>query len=142
LLDEAKVAYEEAGEEDGVLDTEARIAEALLSGGDAERALVRASTAVVRCRKSESGTYVMPVLLRVIGCAHLLTGRLETGGKALEAGLGLAEALGAEFEIALSLDAIATLEQVAGGDGGTTVRRDELFARLGILDSPRPVIGC
>jgi tetratricopeptide (TPR) repeat protein len=140
LLEEARSAYAEAGEDDGVLDTEARVAEALLLGGDAERSLARASTALARCVNSSAGMYVEPFLTRVIGCAHLLTGRLEAGRTALDESLEASEALEAEYELALTLDAIAALQAVTGGDGIAKWRRDELFTRLGIQTSTTPVI--
>jgi tetratricopeptide (TPR) repeat protein len=152
LLEEAKAGYAEAGEQGGVLDTEARVAEALLAVGDAERALASAAQTLRRCRKSESGAYVLegnatsggilpePFLLRVIGCAHLLTGRLAAGRKALDESLSLAETLDAPYELALTLDAVAGLERVAGGDGSASQRRDELFAQLGIVANPAPKV--
>lgn len=136
LLGEARAGFQEAGEEDGVLDTDARIAEAILAGGDGERALANASATLVRCRESEGGTYVVPALLRVIGCAHLLAGRLETGRRMLDESLAAAEAVAADYEVALTLDAIADLERVAGGNGSAAERRDELFTRLGIVSRP------
>jgi predicted ATPase/class 3 adenylate cyclase len=140
LLEQASASYAEAGEEDGVLDTEARAAEALLLGGDAERALTNATRTLLRCKRSESGVYVLPFLLRVIGCAHLLAGRLETGREVLHESLSTAEALSAEYELALSLDAVAGLERVVGGDGAAARRRDDLFAQLGIVVNPAPKV--
>jgi hypothetical protein len=80
------------------------------------------------------------VLLRAVGLAHLLAGRLEPGCDALRRSVAAAEAVGSNYDVAVALDALAHAETLAGAEDGVAARRDRLFERLGIVSTPPPRI--
>lgn len=139
-LRDARAIFAELGEEAAALDVDARIAEALVLGGDAERAGALARRALGRAEDADAGPLSAPVLLRVLGLAHLLAGRLEPGREALRRSVAAAEAIRSNYDVAVALDALAHAERLAGADGAAAARRDALFERLGIVSTPLPRI--
>ena len=139
-LGDARSVFAEIGEESAVIDVDARIAEALVLGGDAGQGAALASAALREADGVEGGSVVAPVLLRVLGLAHLVAGRHETGRETLRRSVAAAEAVQSNYDVAVALDALAGAEREGGGDDAVTARRDELFARLGIVSTPMPAI--
>jgi tetratricopeptide (TPR) repeat protein len=139
-LRDARAIFAELGEDGGVFDADGRIAEALVLGGDAERASALAGATLTRAEESDAGSLAVPVLLRAIGLAHLLAGRLQPGCDALRRSVAAAEAVGSNYDVAVALDALAHAETLAGAEDGVAARRDQLFDRLGIVSTPLPRI--
>jgi hypothetical protein len=76
-------------------------------------------------------------LLRVRGCALMQLGRMTEARAALDESLSEARARGAEYEVALALDALVVLGRLAG-DETTTLdeERTTIFERLGVVATP------
>jgi tetratricopeptide (TPR) repeat protein len=140
-LRDARALFAELGEEAAAQELDARIAEALVLGGDAERATALARPALERATSTDAGSLIVPVLERVIGLAHLVAGRLVPARAALERSVAAAETVGSNYDVALALDALAHAGRALGPDLGVVARREELFARLGIISTPLPPIG-
>jgi tetratricopeptide (TPR) repeat protein len=132
-LGDARSLFAEIGEESAVIDADARIAEALVLGGDADGAAELAERALRETDGVEGGSVVAPVLLRVLGLAHLVAGRVEAGRETLQRSVDAAEAVQSNYDVALALDALSR-----GGDDAVAARRDDLFTRLGIVSTPLP----
>jgi class 3 adenylate cyclase/tetratricopeptide (TPR) repeat protein len=139
-LRDARAIFAELGEDGGTFDVDGRIAEALVLGGDAERASALALSTLPRAEGSDAGSLAVPVLLRALGLAHLLAGRLEPGCDALRRSVAAAEAVGSNYDVAVALDALVHAERLAGAEDGVAARRDQLFDRLGIVSTPLPRI--
>jgi class 3 adenylate cyclase/tetratricopeptide (TPR) repeat protein len=137
LLTEAWNQYERDGNQSELLASDARIAECLVAEGRAEPALELAERALARARTSESVYALVPMLERTRGWALILLGRLDEADEALTASLEEAEAKGAEYERALTLDALAALHSQQGLRWTRAVKdRDAIFHRLGIANPP------
>jgi hypothetical protein len=78
------------------------------------------------------------MLERVRGLALLGEGRLEAARERLDESLGLGRRLGAEYEVALTLDALVRLERVEGGSNGgaEAAEAHEILERLGVIALP------
>ena len=139
-LRDARATFAELGEDGATFDVDARIAEALALGGDAERAWTVARSALARAEASDAGSLGLPVLLRALGLAHLLAGRLDAGCEALRRSVAAAEEVRSRYDVAVALDALAHAERLTGPSDGVAARRDELFALLGIVSTPPPPI--
>ncbi len=137
LHEEAREEYERAGESSEVLVTEARMAELLVLEGSAEDALDRAGRTLARSPASDGIFPLGPTLHRMRGLALLQLGRLEEARAALDESLESARNAGADYEVALALDARAVLGRLAGESAETAEReRDAIFARLGVVATP------
>jgi class 3 adenylate cyclase/tetratricopeptide (TPR) repeat protein len=133
LLDEARGHYERAGARAELIGTDARIVECLVLAGDAEEALALAQSTLARAG-TVAGTFLAIAMLeRLRGRALTALGRLDEARAALETSLEEARAKGADYEIALGLDALIALERRAGP--ATKLFEEELqaiCARLGV----------
>ena len=137
LHEEAREEYERAGESSEVLVTEARMAELLVLEGSAEDALDRAGRTLARSPASDGIFPLGPTLHRMRGLALLQLGRREEARAALDESLESARNAGADYEVALALDARAVLGRLAGESAETAEReRDAIFARLGVVATP------
>ena len=119
-----------------VVETEGRLAEVALARGDATAALALAQEAL---EHADDATGVVRVMLdRLCGLALLAAGDLDGAGRHLAASLGAARALGAEFEAALTLKALAEHSRRRGGDDSAELEReaDAIFERLGVVETP------
>ncbi|HLX20281.1 MAG TPA: tetratricopeptide repeat protein [Gaiellaceae bacterium] len=138
LLTEALHQHSLDGDHEEELETEARIAEALLFRGEApEEALALAERTLDRARSYEGIFALIPTLQRVRGLALMELGRLAEASDALTEALARARDCAAEYEIALVLDALAALAGSRGGE--TTVierERDEILGRLKVVRIP------
>src|SRR5262249_20771766 len=137
LLDEAHVEYELAGEPSEVLWTEARLAEFLVVEGSAEDALQSAERTLERAPDSDGIFPLRPTLHRMRGIALLQLGRLDEARAALDESIESARKAGAEYEVALALDALAALGRLEGRDTETVEReRNAILTRLGVVATP------
>jgi tetratricopeptide (TPR) repeat protein len=136
LLGEAREEYTRSGLGE-LFATEAWFAECLMLEGDAEAALALSEDALERGR-SLTGTFdVMAMLQRVRGCSLLQLGRLEEANAVLITALDEAREREADYELALALDALATLARVTGEETAELEReRDAILSRLGVVSIP------
>src|SRR5262249_49144890 len=133
LLGEAHEEYERAGEASEVLVTEARQAELLVFEGASADALDRAERMLVGLQAFEGIFPLGPTLHHVRGLALLQLGRFDESRAALDESLASARKAGADYELALALDALAALTRLDGENPETAEReRDAIFARLGV----------
>jgi class 3 adenylate cyclase/tetratricopeptide (TPR) repeat protein len=134
LLGDAGRIFGEMGERGGLVLVQARTAEAYLLGEQWENAVRVATDTLDSDRSGEADALVRPILLRVAGEAHARLGRDAVARGMLEDAVSAAEAADYRYEVALSLDAIARM----GEDATVRVRRDALFAELGLDWSGHP----
>jgi class 3 adenylate cyclase/tetratricopeptide (TPR) repeat protein len=136
-LREASAIFAEIGEDSAGLDVEARIAEALVLGGEGPAGEALANATALRAEATDAGSLVTPVLLRTLGLADLVAGRIGQGCDALRRSVAAAEEAGSIYDVAVGLDALVHAERSETNEG-VVARRDELFAQLGIVSTPLP----
>jgi class 3 adenylate cyclase/tetratricopeptide (TPR) repeat protein len=124
-----------AGEAE-LVDTDARIAEALVLQGLCEDAVELAS-ACLRRTAVGGGASQDPLLHRVRGYAHFQWGDGDSALADFEESLRRGRERHARYEVALTLDAIARAAERRGGcDPASRREADELFASLGVVFVP------
>ena len=138
LLDRAITEAEAVGRMHEALEGRARKAEALLVAGRLEEALALADGTLDSAR-SLGGAPQSPLLHRVRAVAFFRMGRLPEAGEAFEVSLQAAEERSADYEVALSQTARATMLRRTGA--GDTAQELEISAaailnRLGVVSLP------
>jgi tetratricopeptide (TPR) repeat protein len=124
-----------AGEAE-LVDTDARIAEALVLQGRCEDAVELASACLQRTAVG-GGASQDPLLHRVRGYAHFQRGDGDSALADFEESLRRARERHARYEVALTLDAIARAAERRGArDLASRREADELFASLGVVFVP------
>ncbi len=137
LLAEAHDEFERAGESNEVLVTEARVAELLVFERSAADALDLAERTLARSPAFEGIFPLGPTLHRVRGLALLQLSRVDEARAALAESVESARSAGADYEVALGLDSLATLGRLDGESPEAVEReRDAIFARLGVVATP------
>jgi class 3 adenylate cyclase/tetratricopeptide (TPR) repeat protein len=134
LFDEAEAELAAIGSDSFVLETGMRRAEALVQEGRSDEAWSVARTVVERSRDAGELPPREASLERVLGLARLQLGDAAGGATHLNASLEAARALEAEFEIALTLRAIAACS--SGGAVTLRAESDEILERLGVVRVP------
>jgi class 3 adenylate cyclase/tetratricopeptide (TPR) repeat protein len=124
-----------AGEAE-LVDTDARIAEALVLQGRCEDAVELASACLQRTAVG-GGASQDPLLHRVRGYAHFQRGDGDSALADFEESMRRARERHARYEVALTLDAIARAAERRGArDLASRREADELFASLGVVFVP------
>jgi class 3 adenylate cyclase/tetratricopeptide (TPR) repeat protein len=137
LLVEAHDEYERAGESSEVLVSDARLAELLVLEGAAADALKHAERTLERSPASDGIFPLGPTLQRLRGLALLQLGRLDEARTAVTESLESGRSTGADYEVALALDALAMLVRLDGESPETVEReRDAILSRLGVVATP------
>lgn len=139
LLKEARERFEAIGMQSEIVETDARIAECLLLQAAGEEALALASETVHRAESLGGVSVHAPVLHRIRGSALMQTGRLEEARQALEESLKVGLSRRADYEVALTMSAMAELSELRGDppDPGFELERLEILKRLGVDFVPR-----
>jgi class 3 adenylate cyclase/tetratricopeptide (TPR) repeat protein len=134
LLAEAHDEFGRAGEPGEVLVTEARMAESLVLEGSAADALDRVEQTLAQLPSYEGIFPLEPTLQRVRGHALLQLGRVDEARAAVAESLDGARSAGADYEVALALDALAQLDS----ENAEAVERERnaIFSRLGVVATP------
>ncbi len=137
LLAEARDAFAEVGAKEDVLRADARVAECLVLMGDADAALALATEALERGSTGEGGMTIS-LLSRVRGYAIAQRKQLEEAKLAFERSLESARARGDDYEVALSLVALARLPTLEDQPVSPEPTREagEILARLGVIAVP------
>jgi len=139
LLNEALRGFHEIGAKSFVLETEARIAENLILRGHHAAALRRATDTLQRAVEMSGTTVVQAMLQRLRGYALLQAGDSDAAQRCLEEGLRLGRSAGAEYEVALTLEALADSARVAGRASSSDhlAEARSILHRLGVVSTPR-----
>ena len=114
LFEESLAESEGVGGQVEALDTSARMAECMLLSGDADAARSLAEQALERSRALGGVAAQTPLLHRVRGVALLRAGDDTSAAAALEQSLEAGRARGADYEVALTLEALAELDEHTG----------------------------
>lgn len=133
LLNEALAGFRTIGAGSFVLETEARLAERHLFAGDhaAALAVIAATTAQA---ESDANVTLKAMIHRVRGYALMQARQFDEAQAALDESLRLGRSVGADYEVALTLQAGASLAQATGRS--TSAYLDEavpIFSRLGVV---------
>ena len=138
LFEEARAESLDVGASAEALETEGRIAECYMLKGDGHWALTYAEEALERARTLGGLAAQSPMLHRIKGYAHMQLGELAAAREALTQSLEDGRARQANFEVALSLRALAELERledsVAPDDA--IIESQGILARLGVVSVP------
>lgn len=137
LLEEAAATFGRMGAEGYVDETRARIAECLALAGRAGDAGKVARETLVRVRKEAEQSILAAQLERTLAWVALLDGEVAGAAHHVSASLREARALGAAFELALTLDTAAALP----GREPAEVARDRaeaaaILGGLGVVSVP------
>jgi class 3 adenylate cyclase/tetratricopeptide (TPR) repeat protein len=138
LLETARTEFEFVGAHGDALEVDARVAECLLFTGEAARALASASELSAKV-KAEGGVSVLtPHLERVRGYALTQLGELREAREAFERSLSSARTLGADHEIALTLQASIRLGDLDGEPAPPRALEESgaILDRLGVIAVP------
>jgi tetratricopeptide (TPR) repeat protein len=120
-------------------ETEARLAEAALLAGHYEDAFDTARATLEQAAPGDVGPHLRAWLERLRGWALLSAGDADGARAFLNEALRIARDVGADYEAALTLAVLASLERWAGDAAGAATLAAEaevLFARLGVVATP------
>ena len=123
--------------ESEIVDTDARIAEALVFQARSEDAIELATGCLERTA-AHGGATQDPMLYRIRGYAHAQLGDAATALADLDQSLQAGRSRSARYEVALTLDALARISEAADGayDDGARTEADELLASLAVVYVP------
>lgn len=132
LLQEALIGFRELGDGQNAALTEARIAESRIFAGQPEAGLTLANRIL-----ASDPPGLGPLLHRIIGYAHAQAGKLDESRKSLEESLRLAREAGERYEMALSLDALASVSRLRGDDPSPyEAESRKILDQLGVASIP------
>jgi tetratricopeptide (TPR) repeat protein len=137
-LEQAKALLLEIGEERAAVEIDARIAENLVLRGDTTAAAALIDDTVRRLEKLGGWATVATMLSRLRAYALAQHGELEAAREASHEALMIGREGGATYEIALTLEAMARIDELRG-DVGLREHTDEareLFDLLGVVRTP------
>jgi class 3 adenylate cyclase/tetratricopeptide (TPR) repeat protein len=139
LLAEALGGFRDIGAESFVLETEARIAEGCIFAGDSAAALRLASSALGRAAERGGTNVLQAALQRLRGYALLQATDPEAAQRCFQESLRLGRSAGADYEVALTLEALARLARIAGGGSPDDYLAESqaILTRLGVVSTPR-----
>jgi len=136
LLQTAVEGFREIGAGSFVLEAEARLAECSLLAGNHVEALRQASEALARSLAGGSAV-LQAMLYRLRGYALLHALDARGAEESFEESLRCAERAGAEYELALTLDARARLTAIRGGSPEEDEERSRaIVERLEVISTP------
>ena len=136
LYEAAREQFRAMVSEAELVDTDARIAEALAFQRRSSEAVELASAALERTA-ARGGATQDPMLYRIRGYAHAQLDALAEARADLERSLDAGRTRNARYEIALTLDAIARVAELEGiADAARRAEADELLGALGVVQVP------
>ena len=146
LLAEAHAIFTAADDEVELLLADTSLVECQVLEGRSDAALELCADALRRFEQSSGVSILGAMLYRWRGWAHLQLGDLAAAQAALEQSLAIARAEGenlgmrnADYEIALTLDALAQLRELGGETADElAAERDAILARLTVVEISRP----
>jgi class 3 adenylate cyclase/tetratricopeptide (TPR) repeat protein len=142
LYDAAREQFRAMVSEAELVDTDARIAEALAFQGRSQDALELVASALERT-SARGGATQDPMLHRIRGYAHAQMGSQAEAQDDLRRSLEAGRGRNARYEIALTLDAMARVAELEGvADAAVRAEADELLTALGVVLVPTvPLVG-
>jgi tetratricopeptide (TPR) repeat protein len=143
LLTEALELWRAIGSAASEIETEAKLAEAMLFDGDHLEALGLLHPALERERHVAVVPWLRALLRRLAGSALVLAGDRDAGLAAVHEAIDISRANHAQFELAMGLDTLARLDPADPAAAPARREADELFARLGVISLalvPLPVL--
>ena len=146
LYDEALQGFLAKQAEAEVLETQARMAEALLLAGRPSEALATVDR-TLRDVENLGGLAVLRAMLHRLRGYALMSAELDEARRALEETLRLARSVNADYEVSQTLLALAGLAQIEGDPQAEEAFRgeaQEILDRLGVVrlaEIPLPVAG-
>jgi tetratricopeptide (TPR) repeat protein len=135
----ARSEYAAAGLDADARETDGRLADSLVLEGRSEEALALADATLHASMQEDEDPPDAALLQRVRGYALLQRGDTDAASDALDASLASARARDAEYEVALTLVAQATLAKAGGAaERATALERESavLLERLGVRSLP------
>jgi len=136
LYEAAREHFRDGSGESELLDTDARIAEALMFQGRSDEAIEMTSELLGRAG-SRGGTLQDALLYRVRAYATAQRGEWAEAQLDLDRSLDAARERNARYEVALTLDAIARVAEARGvADDGARREADEIFRSLDVIHVP------
>ena len=132
LLEAALEQFRELSAMAYATDTEARLAELEALRGQPEAAVLRAQAPLTTARASGGSAPLEALLHRVIGMAHVQLGEPAAARDAFDASLEIARTADAAYEVALTLQERALLNE--SEEDAAEAR--EIFTRLGVEMGP------
>ena len=134
LLDEARRSFLALGNPAWAAEATARIAEAHVIAGEHREALEAATAALAEAKVTGAPPVLEAMVERLIGYALVQSRRRDEAIPHLARSVQLARELGAEFEIALTLKALADCGLAAAERARES---EEILTRLGVVAVPR-----
>jgi tetratricopeptide (TPR) repeat protein len=146
LLAEARELFSEEGDEVEALAADVWRVESLVHQGSSTAALELADDALERTKSTPGVAILAAMLHRLRGWAFMQLRDLERAGAAFDESLSLARIEGenigmrsADYEVALTLDALGRLGEMVGGPIEDLEReRDAIVAKLAVMQLQRP----
>ncbi len=142
LLTAARATFSAVGLASKVLEVDVWLAEATLRDGRAEEVIEQLTDLLARCEALGSTEHV-PTIRRLNGYAAASAGRLIDAWAELDLSLDSARRVGAEYEVALTLEAMAVVAELGGSATapGADAERRGILAALDVRATPPPPIG-
>ncbi len=144
-FDDAGEAFRSAGEMFQAIgstyqlhELDAWVAEGLVRRGEPRAALSQAVAGLERATQLGDLPIRLPMLHRVIGAAHLASGRENDARRSLLKSLELARLRGADYDVALAIGELAELDATHGiiTDPSALAEASRILGRLGVKDAP------
>jgi class 3 adenylate cyclase/tetratricopeptide (TPR) repeat protein len=137
MFDDALGMYAEMGDDAEALEVEARVAECLMLQGSLDDALTATEASLKRAQTIGGLPPQLPLLHRVRGWALLQAGRTDEARRAFEDALGFARLRQADYEIGLTLHALAELGRLTSArDLDAEEQSRDILGRLGVVSVP------
>jgi tetratricopeptide (TPR) repeat protein len=158
LFEAAQAEAQHVGGHAEVVEVASRLADCLFASGRTEEALTLAESSLLRSKAQGGVAPQVALLQRVRGLALWHRGEWAAAGEALHLSLDAARNRSADYEVALTLDAMVawradgaeederadgTDERAGGAEGGQADQiarwgeeRDAIFERLGVVSVP------
>ena len=134
LYEHSRAEFRAVGDRTSVVEVDAKIAECYLWRGEPERALRQVAGAVP---STEGMGVLTPMLRRVEGLALLDLRDLDGARAALEESLRVARARNAQYEVGLTLGALADVLSASHDDGAAMAAESaSILDRLGVMAVP------
>ena len=127
---QAREGFAADGEAGYVVETDARMLEAWLLEGRCQDVMARIDDTLASARTTDVVS-IVPLLLRVRGCALAGLGDLPAAQQTLEASLSGARDFGSRADVARALEALIEIQ--AEPSRVSIVERDQLFGELGVV---------
>jgi class 3 adenylate cyclase/tetratricopeptide (TPR) repeat protein len=141
MLAEGRGIWEELGFREGIVDVDAKVAEAYAMVGETDAAYELAADAIPRSRSVEGGA-AEATLERVLGFALAQRAAYPEAKAAFERSLALARDRGggAQFDVVQAIDALVRLSAITGDQipDGLADEERELLEHLGVERFPQP----